>query len=146
MTGIDSDILVILVQAHTIEACHCILSQHGEGEVAGNEVGSDRVVTCAAVADRETWLDLAGHADLLKADHAALVLAYTQKENAGCAVLGNRELVGGDEWDAAPGDEGLSEEVHNDRRNSAAGGLAAKGGDGLGMGEEECGLFPDQTE
>jgi serine/threonine-protein kinase len=70
MTGIESDIFVILVQDDTIEACQCILSQHGEGEVAGNEVGSDRVVTCAAVADRETWLDLAGHADLLKADHA----------------------------------------------------------------------------
>ena len=137
---------MVVAEHDTIEAGQCILGQYGEREVAGHQMGGDGVVAGTAIADRETRLHFTGHTDLLEADHAALILTDTQEENPGGAILADRELVGRDERHPAPGDEGRSEQVNNHGRNTASGRLTAKGGNGLGMGQEEGGLLPDECE
>ena len=84
---------MVVAQHNAVEAGERILRQHGEGEVAGHQMGGDGVVARAAVTDGETGLDLTGHADLLEADDAALVLPDAQQEDPGGAVLGDRKLV-----------------------------------------------------
>src|SRR6185312_14244529 len=64
------------------------------------------------------------------------------EQDVGLAAL-DLELVAGDEGDAAPGDERRAEHVDGRRRDAPAGALAAEGGDGERVGEEEGGLLPD---
>ena len=55
----------------------------------------------------------------------------------------DRQLVGGDERQAAPGQERRAEQPDGRRRHAAAGALAAERGDGARMRQEERRLLPD---
>ena len=55
-------------------------------------------------------------------------------------------LVGGDDWNAAPSDYLSAKEVDSHRGNAAPSALTLKRRNSTGIGDKECGLFPNERE
>src|SRR5690606_14239289 len=134
-SGID----MVLAHLDVLEHAQGIVRQDGQRAVKRNEVGGDRLVVDAHEAYRQALRQLAGQTGLEESDDALLGLARADQENVGLAAL-HLELVGGNERNAAPGEEGRAEERDGRRRDAAPGALAAEGGNRLRMSEEEGGL------
>ena len=87
---------------------------------------------------------------LEETDNAALGFASTDEENVGLATLRlrvlhaiDKELVGRNERNAAPGEESATGEVYNDRRHATAGAFTGECGNSTRVGEEEGRFLPN---
>ncbi|MDQ0986935.1 hypothetical protein QFZ71_004218 [Streptomyces sp. V2I9] len=109
----------------------------GGGVVRRHQVGDDRLFVDAHEADREARLDLVGDAGLLEADDALFGLAGPHADDGGGAGVGDGDLVGREDRHPAPGGHVVAADVDALGDEPAAVALAAEGGDGLGVGEEQ---------
>jgi len=108
------DIIVVTANEDIIQPRDGIAIEHSRGEVTRHQVRRDGMRIRPHVTDRKPGLDLAGHAHLVEPDYALLGLADPEEENARAAETGaadvgfaiDLELVGRDEWNPPPGDEG----------------------------------------
>ena len=100
------------------------------------------MVVDAHEAHRQARPLLARQARLEQTHDALALVAHAQQQDLGFAI-GHRHLVRGDQRHTAPGDELRAKQAGGGRRGAPARGLAAKGGNGQRMGQEECRLLPD---
>lgn len=102
---VASSILVIMIDGHIVQARDGIVGQDGDGEIAGDEVGSDGVFVRAHVSDRESGFDFAGDTNFLQSDHTLLGFADAKEKNGSVPIFIDRQLVAGDEGNSTPSDE-----------------------------------------
>src|SRR5581483_10366700 len=111
--------------------------QDGDRVVGADQVGDDRLLVDAHEAHVEPGLVFVGDAGLVQADHALVVLAGAQHQDRGGVPAVDRDLVAGEERDAAPGGYAVAGDVDALGVEAAAVAFAAEGGDGARVGQEE---------
>src|SRR5947208_3978833 len=71
--------------------------------VRADQVVADRLLVDVHLPDVEPRLVLVGKPRLVQADHPFVLLARAEYEDRAGARLRDRDLVAGQDWDAAPG-------------------------------------------
>src|ERR1700677_1749620 len=137
---------MVLSDFYILEHTQGVFGQHRRGTIQRHQVGGYRVAVNTHETDGKAGSLFAWQSGLKESHYALLPLAGAEQQDTGLPCRVNIHLVGGNQRDASPGQEWRTENGGRGRRDTAEGALAAKGGEGTGMSQEEGRFFPDTRE
>src|SRR6266480_966289 len=125
-----------------LEDAQGVRHEDGNRVVGTDEVGDDRLLVDAHEPDRQAGLVLIRDARLVQPRDTLVVLTGAHRDDGAGVLVGDRDLVAGEDRHTTPGGHLPAVDVGTDRVQAPGVALPSEGRNGLGMREEEVGVTP----
>src|SRR5437763_259060 len=125
-----------------LEDAQRVRDEGGDRVVGTDEVGDDRLLADAHEPHRQARLVFVRDAHLVQPDDTLIVLTGAHHDDRAGVLVGDRDLVAGEDRHATPGGHLPAVDIGTDRVEAPGIALPAEGRNRLGMREEEVGVPP----